>query len=81
MFQRTHRYVMTRKSYCSAYLAGYFLPQAVVRKLFDTQSPSELLDEAMVLWMPGPKSFTGEDTVELHTHGSRYVLVDDLGLH
>ncbi len=63
----------------------YVLPQAVVRKLFDTQNPSELLDEAMVLWMPGPKTFTGEDTVELHTHGSRYVLIDGLdfvlGLH
>ncbi len=45
-----------------------------MRKLFDTQDRSELLDEAMVLWMPGPKSFTGEDTVEFHTHGSRYVL-------
>lgn len=28
----------------------------------------ELLDEALVLWMPGPKSFTGEDVLELHTH-------------
>lgn len=31
------------------------------------------LDEALVLWMPGPRSFTGEDTVELHTHGGRVV--------
>ena len=28
------------------------------------------LDEALVLWMPGPNSFTGEDLAELHIHGS-----------
>lgn len=26
------------------------------------------LDEALVLWMPGPASFTGEDVLELHIH-------------
>jgi tRNA modification GTPase len=31
------------------------------------------LDEALVLWMPGPGSFTGEDTIEFHTHGGRVV--------
>ena len=25
--------------------------------------PRELIDEALVLWFPGPRSFTGEDTV------------------
>ena len=29
-----------------------------------------LLDRALVLWMPGPASYTGEDTAELHLHGS-----------
>ena len=28
------------------------------------------IDEALVLWFPGPHSFTGEDVVELQTHGS-----------
>ncbi len=32
------------------------------------------LDEALVLWFPGPASFTGEDMVELHTHGSTAVI-------
>lgn len=27
------------------------------------------LDQALVAWMPGPASFTGEDMVELHLHG------------
>ena len=31
-------------------------------------------EEGMVLWMPGPRSFTGEDVVELHVHaGERNV--------
>lgn len=29
----------------------------------------EPLDQALVAWMPGPKSFTGEDQAELHIHG------------
>ena len=27
------------------------------------------LDDALVLWMPGPASFTGEDSAEFHLHG------------
>jgi tRNA modification GTPase len=29
----------------------------------------DILDEALVLWLPGPGSFTGEDSAELHLHG------------
>ena len=32
------------------------------------------LDEALVLWMPGPRSYTGEDVVELHVHGGPAVV-------
>lgn len=31
------------------------------------------LDRALVLFFPGPDSFTGEDLVELHTHGGQVV--------
>lgn len=33
-----------------------------------------VLDEALVLWFPGPGTATGEDLVELHCHGGRAVL-------
>lgn len=33
-----------------------------------------LVDRAMVLWLPGPASVTGEDVVELHCHGGRAVV-------
>lgn len=34
----------------------------------------EVLDEALVLWFPGPKTATGEDLAELHCHGGRAVM-------
>ena len=35
---------------------------------------SELIDEGLILYFPNPHSFTGEDVVELQTHGSPIVL-------
>jgi tRNA modification GTPase len=32
------------------------------------------VDDALVLWFPGPASFTGEDVVEFHIHGGHAVL-------
>jgi tRNA modification GTPase len=42
--------------------------RAVVRVLREPVT-GEALDQALVLWMPGPGSFTGEDQAELHIHG------------
>ena len=49
-----------------------FPRRAAVRALHDTNG--ELLDRAMVLWMPGPASYTGEDSAELHVHAGRAVI-------
>lgn len=46
---------------------------ASVRRLYHPFT-SDLLDEAVVIYFPGPRSFTGEDVVELHVHGSRAVI-------
>lgn len=56
-------------------LAGALPParQAGLRWLCDPES-GERLDRALVLTFPGPASFTGEDCVELHIHGSGAVL-------
>jgi tRNA modification GTPase len=46
----------------------------------------ELIDEAVVIWFKAPHSFTGEDCVELHVHGSKaildrlYLILLELGL-
>jgi tRNA modification GTPase len=34
----------------------------------------EVLDRALVLWLPGPATVTGEDMAELHCHGGRAVI-------
>lgn len=34
----------------------------------------DLLDRALVLWFPGPASYTGEDSAELHLHGGQAVI-------
>ena len=46
---------------------------ASVRNLYDPRDGS-LLDQSLVLYFTQPKSFTGEDVVELHCHGSRAVV-------
>ena len=33
------------------------------------------LDQGMVVWLPGPGSYTGEDAAELYLHGGRAVLM------
>ena len=47
--------------------------EATLVKFFDSQS-KDLIDEGMLLWFPGPDSYTGEDLAELHVHGSRAVI-------
>ena len=34
----------------------------------------ELIDEGIILWFPGPESYTGEDMAEFHIHGSKAVI-------
>ena len=46
---------------------------ATLKKIKDPKT-RELIDEGIVLWFKGPNSYTGEDMVELHTHGSKAVV-------
>ena len=46
---------------------------ATMRKINKINS-SELIDEGIILWFPGPESYTGEDLVEFHIHGSKAVI-------
>ncbi len=53
-------------------LTGKELPAprlATVRK-FNKIKDKELIDEGILIWFPGPKSYTGEDMAEIHVHGS-----------
>jgi tRNA modification GTPase len=45
--------------------------RAALRSLRDRNGA--LLDRALVLWFPGPASYTGEDSAEFHLHGGRAI--------
>ena len=47
---------------------------ATLRKINNINT-SELIDEGIILWFPGPQSYTGEDMAEFHVHGSRAVIM------
>ena len=40
----------------------------------DLVHDGELLDQCVAIWFKAPNSFTGEDCVELHVHGSRAII-------
>ena len=44
-----------------------------VCKFYDP-SNGKIIDEGLLLWSPGPNSYTGEDLAEFHTHGSNAVI-------
>ena len=46
---------------------------ASLRKLYCPET-GDTLDQALILWFPAPRSFTGEDVVEFQVHGSRAVV-------
>ncbi|MCK8786036.1 tRNA uridine-5-carboxymethylaminomethyl(34) synthesis GTPase MnmE [Roseomonas sp. NAR14] len=46
---------------------------ATLRRLRDPDT-GEVLDQALLLWFPGPRSYTGEDAAELHLHGGPAVV-------
>ena len=57
-------------------LTGKEIPRprmATLRKINNINT-SELIDEAIIIWFPGPESYTGEDMAEIHVHGGRAVI-------
>ena len=54
-------------------LAGA-VPPARVATLTALRTGGEILDRALLLWFPGPASFTGEDVAECQLHGGRAVV-------
>ncbi|MDC0046651.1 tRNA uridine-5-carboxymethylaminomethyl(34) synthesis GTPase MnmE [Candidatus Pelagibacter sp.] len=57
-------------------LTGKPLPtprMATLRKI-NKINTSELIDEGIILWFPGPESYTGEDMAEIQVHGSKAVI-------
>ncbi len=55
-------------------LAGRIPPPRMAVRALVRDANQTPVDDAMVLWFPGPKSATGEDVAEFHVHGGRAVL-------
>ena len=44
-----------------------------LQKIYDLKKPL-VIDKAMIVWLPGPKTYTGEDMLEIHLHGGNAVI-------
>jgi tRNA modification GTPase len=55
-------------------------PRRATLALLRNPVDSDLLDQAIMLWFPGPGSVTGEDLAELHCHGGRAVIQSIMGV-
>lgn len=49
-------------------------PRMATLKPIHNPITKEVLDKGLVLWFPGPKSFTGEDSCEFQIHGGPAVI-------
>ena len=50
-------------------------PRVATLRKINNISTSELIDEGIVIWFPGPESYTGEDMAEIHVHGGKAVVL------
>ena len=47
---------------------------ASLRKINDINT-FEFIDEGIIIWFPGPQSYTGEDMAEIHIHGGKAIVL------
>ncbi len=50
------------------------IPRVATLRKINKINTSELIDEGIILWFPGPNSYTGEDMAEIQVHGSKAVV-------
>jgi len=53
---------------------GVAVPTPRLVTLVSLNYNNEIIDKALIIYFPTPNSFTGEDVVEIHCHGSRAVI-------
>ena len=49
-------------------------PRIAIKRKFLKIEENQIIDEGILLWFPGPNSYTGEDMAEFHVHGSKAVI-------
>ena len=50
-------------------------PRVATLRKINNINTSELIDEGIIIWFPGPESYTGEDMAEIHVHGGKAVVI------
>ena len=58
----------------TANILGFKLPKQRLASVAILKDGERKLDEALVIFFKGPRSYTGEDVMELHVHGGRAVI-------
>src|ERR1700710_1204105 len=49
-------------------------PRLAARRKFYKPHSTDVLDDGLALWFPGPASFTGEDAAALHVNGGPAII-------
>ena len=50
-------------------------PRVATLRKINNINTFELIDEGIIIWFPGPHSYTGEDMAEIHIHGGKSVIL------
>ena len=58
----------------TANILGFKVPKQRLASVAVLKDGERKLDEALVIFFKGPRSYTGEDVMELHVHGGRAVI-------
>ncbi len=59
---------------CDHLAGGAVKPRRATLRLLKDPSTGAPIDRVLLLWFPAPRSFTGEDILEIHAHGSVAVI-------
>ena len=51
------------------------VPRIATLRKINNINTSELIDEGIIIWFPGPESYTGEDMAEFHVHGGKAIVL------
>ncbi len=49
-------------------------PRVATLRKINNINTFELIDEGIIIWFPGPESYTGEDMAEIHVHGGKAII-------
>ena len=50
-------------------------PRVASLRKINNINTSELIDEGIIIWFPGPESYTGEDMAEIQVHGGKAIVL------